>query len=298
MNAHAASGGVAVGREDERASMLIPEGLERQPSTRQSRVGWGHGVWIPAGVLVLFLLLPLIALAYRALDRERTFNSDTWHVFRQAIWLSAYTSAATLCVILLFGTPLAFLLARGRVPGGKFIETLVDLPMVLPPAVAGLGLLMAFGRRGILGAQLDRVGITLGFTTWAVIIAQIFVATPFFVRSARAGFTRVDQAIEEAAADLGAGPITVFRTVTLPMALPGIAAGAVLAWARAVGEFGATIMFAGNFAGRTQTMSLAIYGRYEAGDLNSALLLAVILLFGSMLVLLTARLVSSRDARI
>jgi len=250
---------------------------------------WSTLTWLAASMLILFLLLPMVALAYRALGRERTFNSDTWGIFRQAIWLSAYTSAAALIVILALGTPLAFLLARGRIPGGKFIETLVDLPMVLPPAVAGLGLLMAFGRRGILGGQLARAGVTLGFSTWAVIIAQIFVATPFFVRSARAGFTRVDQAIEEAAADLGAGPATVFRTVTLPMALPGIAAGAVLAWARAVGEFGATIMFAGNFAGRTQTMSLAIYGQYEAGDLNTALLLAVILLAGSALVLLVAR---------
>lgn len=249
-------------------------------------------VWLAAALLVLFLVLPLIALAYRAFTRETSFSSDTWRVFRQAIWLSAYTSAASLVMILLLGAPLAYLLARDRVPGGKFIETLVDLPMVLPPAVAGLGLLMAFGRRGIVGTYLDDIGITVGFTPWAVIIAQTFVATPFFVRSARAGFTRVDRALEEAAADLGAPPRTVFRTVTLPMALPGIAAGAVLAWARAVGEFGATIMFAGNFPGRTQTMSLAIYGRYEGGDLNTALLLAVILLAGSMLVLLAARLVT------
>jgi len=287
--------GVGLAFENGHAPMKAPDGQIRPGRTYRTRRRWRNGAWVPAGVLVLFLVLPLVALTYRALDHERTFNGDTWHVFRQAIWLSAYTSAATLLVILLFGTPLAYLLARGRVPGGKFVETLIDLPMVLPPAVAGLGLLMAFGRRGILGGQLDKIGITLGFTTWAVIIAQIFVATPFFVRSARAGFTRVDQVIEEAAADLGASPARVFRTVTLPMALPGIAAGAVLAWARAVGEFGATIMFAGNFAGRTQTMSLAIYGRYEAGDLNTALLLAVILLVGSMLVLLTARLVSHRQ---
>ena len=274
---------------------MAPDGRDPQEKNRRSGLGWGSAVWVPAGLLVLFLVLPLVALTDRAIERQRHFDAETWHIFRQAIWLSAYTSAATLFVILIVGTPLAYLLARGRVPGGKFVETLVDLPMVLPPAVAGLALLMAFGRRGVLGAQLDNAGITLGFTTWAVIIAQIFVATPFFVRSARAGFTRVDHVIEDAAADLGAGPVTVFRTVTLPMALPGIAAGAVLSWARAVGEFGATIMFAGNFAGRTQTMSLAIYGRYAAGDLNSALLLAVILLAGSMLVLLAARLVSHRQ---
>ncbi len=242
---------------------------------------WSSLTWLAASMLILFLLLPMVALAYRALGRERTFNSDTWGIFRQAIWLSAYTSAAALIVILVLGTPLAFLLARGRIPGGKFIETLVDLPMVLPPAVAGLGLLMAFGRRGILGGQLARAGVTLGFSTWAVIIAQIFVATPFFVRSARAGFTRVDQAIEEAAADLGAGPATVFRTVTLPMALPGIAAGAVLAWARAVGEFGATIMFAGNLRGTTQTLPLLIYQDFEV-SFDLSLAISALLVVGTM----------------
>jgi molybdate transport system permease protein len=264
----------------------------RAESSNRTAVSGAPAVWLAAALLVLFLILPLIALVYRAFARETAFSSETWRVFRQAIWLSAYTSAASLAVILLMGAPLAYLLARGRIPGGKLVETLVDLPMVLPPAVAGLGLLMAFGRRGIVGTYLDDFGVTVGFTPWAVVIAQTFVATPFFVRSARAGFTRVDRALEEAAADLGAPPRTVFRTVTLPMALPGIAAGAVLAWARAVGEFGATIMFAGNFPGRTQTMSLAIYGRYEGGDLNTALLLAVILLAGSMLVLLAARLVT------
>jgi molybdate transport system permease protein len=209
--------------------------------------------------------------------------------------LSLITSFVALGLIVLFGTPLAYLLARARFPGRGLINTLVDLPMVLPPAVAGIALLMAFGRRGVVGQHLADAGITLGFTTTAVVIAQTFVAVPFYVRSARAGFARVDRELEEAAADLGAAPATVLRSITLPLIRPSLAAGAVLAWARAIGEFGATIMFAGNIAGRTQTMPLAIYGRYESGDLETALLLSVVLLAAAMLVLLAVRSVGGRS---
>jgi molybdate transport system permease protein len=171
------------------------------------------------------------------------------------------------------------------------VETLIDLPIVLPPAVAGLALLMAFGRRGLVGEYLDQhFGITIGFTTTAVVLAQIFVASPFYVRTARSGFARYDRGMEDAAADLGASPLRVLSTVTLPLARPALGAGAVLAWARALGEFGATIMFAGSIAGRTETMPLAVYGRYEAGDLNTALLLSLILVSCAMLVLLSVRL--------
>jgi molybdate transport system permease protein len=166
---------------------------------------------------------------------------------------------------------------------------LIDLPMVLPPAVAGLALLMAFGRRGVLGGWLDDAGVRIGFTTTAVVFAQVFVASPFFVRAARAAFARVETSVEEAASDLGATPSRVMRSVTLPLAAPGLMAGAVLAWARAVGEFGATIMFAGNLPRETQTLPLAIYGRYEAGDLETALAMSLILLGSSFLVLLSVR---------
>ena len=145
------------------------------------------------------------------------------------------------------------------------------------------------------GQWLEEIGITIGFTTAAVILAQLFVAVPFFVRAAKGGFARVDRDIEEAAADLGASPATVFRTITLPLARPGLAAGAVLAWARALGEFGATIMFAGSFPGTTQTMPLAIYGRFGAGDLPAALLLSLVLLGASLLVLLGIRLLGNRS---
>lgn len=256
-------------------------------------IGLTAGVWLAAAAIVLFLALPLVALVLRASDAP-DLTPTARQTLRQAMELTLLTTGASLAVILVLGTPLAYLLARRRFPGVHLVNTLVDLPMVLPPAVAGIALLMAFGRRGIVGGHLDDAGITLGFTTVAVVLAQIFVAVPFYVRAARAGFARVARDLEEAAADLGAPPATVFRSVTLPLARPSLAAGAVLAWARAVGEFGATIMFAGNFAGKTQTMPLAIYGRYEAGDLTTTLLLSAILLVASMLVLLAVRRVGGR----
>jgi molybdate transport system permease protein len=206
-----------------------------------------------------------------------------------ALVLTLLTSIVSLLLIIGAGTPLAFGIARRSFRGKAVLETLIDLPMVLPPAVAGLALLMAFGRRGVLGGWLDDAGVRIGFTTTAVVFAQVFVASPFYVRAARAAFSRVETTIEEAASDLGATPIRVMRSVTLPLAAPGLMAGAVLAWARAVGEFGATIMFAGNLPRETQTLPLAIYGRYEAGDLETALAMALILLVSSFLVLLSVR---------
>jgi molybdate transport system permease protein len=251
-------------------------------------------LWLAGAALLLFLVVPLVAVVERALQEADRFNAATTETLRQALRLTLLTSLVSLALILLLGTPLAYLLARRRMPFRRLIDTVIDLPMVLPPAVAGIALLMAFGRRGLVGEQLDAFGITIGFTTAAVVMAQTFVAVPFYVRAARAGFARVERDLEDAAADLGAPPLAVFRTVTLPLVLPNLAAGAVLAWARAIGEFGATIMFAGNIAGRTQTMPLAIYGRYEAGDLETALLLSVVLLGAAMLVLMAVRLFGGR----
>jgi molybdate transport system permease protein len=160
--------------------------------------------------------------------------------------------------------------------------------------VAGIALLIAFGRYGVVGRWLNEVGITVGFTSTAVVLAQTFIAAPFFIRASSAGFTRVDRDLEDAASDLGASPGKVFRTVTLPMAFPSLLAGAMLAWARALGEFGATIMFAGNFPGVTQTMPLAIYARFGAGDLSSALLLSLALLVISLIVLIGLRMIGGR----
>jgi molybdate transport system permease protein len=238
---------------------------------------------------VLFLAIPLFALSWRAIAHLDDLQQAGRVTVVDALVLSATTSLTSLLVIIGLGTPLAFLIARRSFRGKTVLETLIDMPMVMPPAVAGLALLMAFGRRGVLGSWLDDAGIRIGFTTTAVIFAQIFVSSPFYVRSGRAAFSRVDRNMEDAAADLGASPWRVLRSVTLPLAAPGLMAGAVLAWARAVGEFGATIMFAGNLPRQTQTLPLAIYGRYEAGDLETSLAMALILLVSSFLVLVSVR---------
>jgi molybdate transport system permease protein len=238
---------------------------------------------------VLFLAIPLFALSWRALAHLDDLQEAGRATVVDALVLSATTSLTSLLVIIGLGTPLAFVIARRSFRGKSILETLIDMPMVMPPAVAGLALLMAFGRRGVLGSWLDDAGIRIGFTTTAVIFAQIFVSSPFYVRSGRAAFSRVDRNMEDAAADLGASPWRVLRSITLPMAAPGLMAGAVLAWARAVGEFGATIMFAGNLPRQTQTLPLAIYGRYEAGDLETSLAMALILLLSSFLVLISVR---------
>jgi molybdate transport system permease protein len=174
------------------------------------------------------------------------------------------------------------------------IDTLIDLPMILPPTVAGVALLMAFGRRGVAGVWLDRLGIQISFTTLAVILAQSFVSIPFYIRAARAGFRSVDQELERVAYTLGHSPFNTFLRVTVPLAFPALLSGAVMAWARALGEFGATIMFAGNLIGRTQTMPLAIYMAMES-DLTAALVLSAILVFISFSILLGVRLLLHRS---
>jgi molybdate transport system permease protein len=176
-----------------------------------------------------------------------------------ALRLSAITTLLTLMLAVTLGTPLAFVLARRNFPGREAIDTLIGLPIVLPPAVAGVGLLMAFGRRGLLGPTLAGLGVTVGFTTAAVVLAQLFVSAPFYVRAARTAFESVDQELEIVSRTLGVSNWRTFWRVTVPVALPGLISGSVFCWARALGEFGATIMFAGSFQGRTQTMPLAIY---------------------------------------
>lgn len=254
------------------------------------RTGVGVLLWAAAALVVLFLAVPLLALVWRAFGEADGFSAQARLTLRQAMTLSLLTSGLTLLLVIAVGTPLAYLLARRRFVGAGLVDTLVDLPMVLPPAVAGLALLMAFGRRGVFGDALGEFGVSLPFTTAAVVVAQLFVSLPFYVRAGKSGFARVDQDLERAAAGLGAAPARVFWSVTLPLARPGLLAGATLAWARALGEFGATIMFAGNYAGRTQTMPLAVYGRLEAGDLPTALLLALTLLGATLLILLAVRL--------
>jgi molybdate transport system permease protein len=226
--------------------------------------------------MLLFFLVPLLALVWRISPEELlAYLADQQIV--QALRVSVVTTAATLALTVVGGTPLAYLLARYRFPARGVLDTLLDLPMVLPPAVAGIALLVTFGRTGLLGRPLAGGGIAIAFTELAVVLAQTFVAAPFYVKSAATAFGGLDRELEQAAAVDGAGPRAIFARITLPLAGPALLAGAVMTWARALGEFGATILFAGNFPGITQTMPLAIYLGFEQ-DLGISITLAVILL--------------------
>lgn len=253
------------------------------PAKRRPPIGW-----LLFGLPQLaFIAIPLLALFLRVSPDSIWEHLQQPQVL-QAIALSLRTTIASTLIILTAGTPLAYLLARYDFPLHNLADTLVDLPTVLPPAVAGVSLLMAFGRRGVIGSWLNELGITITFTTLAVVIAQVFIAAPFYIRAAAIGFANLDIELEQSAALDGAGPWQVLRYITLPLARTALLGGAVLAWARALGEFGATIIFAGNFPGRTQTMPLAIYIGFEF-DLDVALTLSIILVGVSTLVLLLLR---------
>ncbi len=244
-------------------------------------------LWLSTAVLLAFILTPIIAIFWRGFGDVQIFDRLGDPVVRESLRLSLVTTGITLGVTIIFGTPTAYLLGRHEFRGKAAVSTLIDLPMVLPPAVAGIALLMAFGRRGVLGPALsDYLGIELPFTLAAVVIAQTFVAMPLYVRSARSGFEAIDDEYMQIAATMGLSRPAVFRAVTLPLALPALVSGAVLTWARALGEFGATIMFAGNFAGRTQTMPLAIFESLEGGDPGASLALSAILIIVSFTVLI------------
>ncbi len=237
--------------------------------------------------LLLFVLLPLVSLLVRTEPEVlRTYLADGNVI--QAVFLSMATSTISTLLAVVVGTPLGYVLGRSSFRGRTLVETVMELPMVLPPAVAGVALLMAFGRRGVIGSHLHDMGLDLAFSQTAVVLAQLFVAAPFYVKSAVSAFSRIERDIEDAAALDGAGPLRVFRHMTLPLAWPVLFGGAVMTWARSLGEFGATIIFAGNFPGRTQTMPLAIYVGFEL-ELGVALTLAVILLTVSFGVLLVVK---------
>ncbi|WP_406360927.1 molybdate ABC transporter permease subunit [Streptomyces sp. NBC_00715] len=239
---------------------------------------------LPALVGLVFLLLPLLALIVRAPWRtlpDQLAKPEVW----QALQLSLFSATAATAVSLVLGVPLAWLLARTDFPGRGLVRALVTLPLVLPPVVGGVALLLALGRNGVVGRLLDSwFGVTLPFTTAGVVVAEAFVAMPFLVISVEGTLRAADPRYEEAAMTLGASRFTAFRRVTLPLIAPGIAAGAVLAWARALGEFGATITFAGNFPGRTQTMPLAVYLALQS-DPDAAIALSLVLLAVSIAVL-------------
>lgn len=239
---------------------------------------------VPAVLGLAFLVLPLAGLLIRApwsTLPQRLAEPGVLTALRLS--LQTATIATGLCLVL--GVPLAWMLARADFPGRRLVRALVTVPLVLPPVVGGVALLLVLGRRGIVGEWLDAAfGITLPFTTAGVVVAEAFVAMPFLVIAVEGALRGADVRYEEAAATLGAGRWTTFTHVTLPLVAPGIAAGAVLCWARALGEFGATITFAGNFPGRTQTMPLAVYLALET-DLQTAIVLSLVLLTVSVAIL-------------
>jgi molybdate transport system permease protein len=236
-----------------------------------------------------FLLLPIVAI-FAELSPQELLDGVTSDVTLDALRVTAETNLLAMALIVLFGTPTAYLLATRRFRGRALLVTVVELPLVLPPAVAGIGLLAAFGRLGLLGGTLDALGLEIAFTKIAVILAVTFVASPFYVRTAIAAFEAVDPDLVAASRTLGAGPARTFARVALPLASGGLGAGAALAFARGLGEFGATIMFAGSLQGVTQTLSLAVYQEFDV-DFDRALAIGALLVVGSALVLLAAKLV-------
>jgi molybdate transport system permease protein len=238
---------------------------------------------------VVFLALPVVVLIGRALFTGTVLGALATPAVTDALLLSLVTTALALVLVALLGTPLAVFLARRSGRGRGLLETVVDMPIVLPPSVAGLALLLVFGSRGLVGGPLNDAGLTIPFTTFAVVLAQVFVAAPFFIRSARAGIASVDHELEDAARVDGAAERHVFRWITVPLAAPTLAAGLVMTWARALGEFGATIMFAGNVAGRTQTLPLVVYGEFQSGDLDASIAAAAVLVLAAVAALVSVR---------
>ena len=269
--------------------MQRPARPQRDSRSRQSaKSAMPLALIIPAAIGVAFLVLPLVGLISAA-SWSSLPSRLTEPDILQALWLSiqAATLATIVCVVL--GVPLAWMLARVEFPGVKVVRALVTVPLVLPPVVGGVALLLAFGRNGFVGSWLfDTFGVSLPFTMTGVVVAEAFVAMPFLVISVESALRSSDTRLEEAAATLRAGRWATFVHVTLPLVTPGIAAGAVLCWARALGEFGATITFAGNFPGRTQTMPLAVYLALQS-DLEAAIVLSLILLVLSVTILAALR---------
>ncbi len=244
-------------------------------------------------MFVLFIGLPVVALLVRAAQQSDFIDAVTGDVALTALRLSLFTSVVSMAVVVALGTPFAYLLARNDSPWARFADSLVELPLVLPPVVAGVAMLMAFGRGGLIGPGLENLGISIPFTAAAVIFAQIFVASPFFIRAAKLGFQSVPKDYEDLAQTLGVSPLGAFFRVTLPLAGPAMFTGLGLGWARALSEFGATMMFAGNLTGKTQTMPLAIMSAMES-NLDNALALSVMLLAGSVLMLAVLGLLTRR----
>ena len=250
------------------------------------RTPWALGV--PAALGAMLLVVPLLGVLVRAPWSGLSRILRTTEVL-DALWLSLWSASLATLVSLVLGVPLAWVLARSSIPGLRLLRALVTLPLVLPPVVGGVALILVLGRNGLVGRWLDQwFGLTLFATPAAVVIAETFVAMPFLVIAVEGAFRSADQGYDEAAATLGASRLTVFRRVTLPLVRPALVAGAVLCWARALGEFGATVTFAGNLQGLTRTMPLAVYLAMET-DPDAALALSLVLLAVSVAVLFALR---------
>lgn len=255
------------------------------------RAGFTAFLALASGILLSFFALPLVALFTQApLGEIPKLLSEP--VLQEILLVTLKTNLVANALILALGTPTAYLLATRRFPGRALLVTLVELPLVLPPAVAGIGLLAAFSAGGLLGTPLEEAGIVIPFTQWAVVLAITFVASPFYVRQAIASFEAVDPQLQDASRTLGVGPARTFLRVSLPLAAGGLIAGWVLAFARGIGEFGATIMFAGNVRGVTQTLTLGIYEQLDA-NFDLALAIGVLLVILSAGVLLAYKMISS-----
>lgn len=256
--------------------------LRQQGSlSRHSLASWqdripGLGAIILAVIMAAFFIIPIIALIWRAVTLEGQLAASELSILT-AVALSLGTTAVTVVLIVILGTPLAYFLARYQFPLKRLLIIFIEIPIVMPPVVAGLALLSAFGRRGLLGKPLAELNITITFTVTAVILAQLFVSSPFYIRAAQSRFESLPREYEDAAAVDGANHWVTFWQVILPQSRRALLTGLILSWARALGEFGATILFAGNLQGRTQTMPLLVYGALER-DLRVTFITALILL--------------------
>jgi molybdate transport system permease protein len=280
-----------------------PENANRQDpeillssGTDTTRERWAQRLWWLAALpMLVFFILPLLTLfSYSSLgDLLKSLQDGTVH---QAVGVSLRTTFLSLLLIILFGTPLAYLLGRHRFPLHRAVDALVSLPTVLPPSTAGVALLLALGRQSTTGGFLADIGLPLSFTSGAVILAQVFIAAPYFITAAALGFASVDNELIQAAHLDGANSWQAFRFIVYPISRVALISGAVLSWSRALGEFGATIIFAGNFPGRTQTMPMAIYLGFES-NLTNAITLSIILILISFGALLAVKSLVSRAAQ-
>jgi molybdate transport system permease protein len=255
------------------------------------RVAFGAAIGLATAVMLAFLGLPIAALFLRVPPGTLVDQLGN-DVAREALLVSLKTSAIAHALVLAFGTPAAYALARRRFRGRSLVVSLVELPLVLPPAVAGIALFAAFGRAGLLGDELGALGISIPFTQTAVVLAVAFVESPFYVRAAIAAFESVDPALLDAARTLGAGPARVFARVAVPLALTGLGAGSAIAFARGLGEFGATIIFAGSFPGVTETLPLAIYAEFDR-NFDVALAIGALFVVVGAAILVTVKLLGS-----